>query len=251
VFDREDRASTAVIRFAHGKVSALDTELCLALAREIAAIAVSDATALVVTGTGSAFSAGVDLFAFLAGGDDYAQRFLPAMDAFFRGLVTFPKPLVAAVNGHAIAGGCIIAGAADHRLMADGSGRIGLPELVVGVPFPALPFEIMAARLTPHVFRDLVFSGRVVQPHEAVGLGLIDEVVAPNTLIERAVEHADRLSRIPPITFALTKRALAGHILERVERAAANDAAAAVVWQTPEVRAAIRDYLDRTIKKSG
>jgi len=250
MFARADHESVAILRFAHGKVSALDAEFCLTLSREIAAIAASEATALVVTGSGSAFSAGVDLFAFLNGGDDYARRFLPALDAFFRTLLTFPKPLVAAVNGHAIAGGCVVTATCDHRVMAEGSARIGLPELIVGVPFPALPLEIMAAQLTPQVLRDLIFSGRLVECQEALRLGLVDEVVAPDALLDRALEHADRLARIPPITFETTKRTFAGRILHRVELAASNDAAAAAAWRTPQVHASIRAYLDRTIRKS-
>jgi enoyl-CoA hydratase len=172
------------------------------------------------------------------------------MDAFFRTLLTFPKPLIAAVNGHAIAGGCIIAATCDYRVMAEGTGRIGIPELAVGVPFPALPFEIMAARLTPQVFRDLVFSGRVVSPQEAVTLALVDEVAEPTALVDRALQHAARLSRIPPTTFTLTKRAFARRIRRRVELAASDDVAVANAWRSAEVHAAIRGYLDRTIKKS-
>jgi enoyl-CoA hydratase/carnithine racemase len=249
MFIREDAGPMAVVRFAHGKVSALDADFCDTLVREIDTIEASAATALVLTGTGSTFSAGVDLFAFLNGGDDYARRFLPAMTAFFRRLLTFAKPSVAAVNGHAIAGGCIIAAACDYRIMADSAGRIGIPELVVGVPFPAIPFEIVRARLTPQVCRDLVFSGRVVLPHDAVALALVDEVVEANGLLERALGHAERLTRIPAPTFALTKRALARSILERAERAASDDRDVAAAWSSPEVHAAIRAYLDRTIKK--
>lgn len=250
MFTREDQGTTAVLRFAHGKVSALDAEFCESLVRELSTIAASDARALVITGTGSAFSAGVDLFALLNGGEAYATRFLPAMDALFKALLTFPKPLVGAVNGHAIAGGCIIAGTCDYRVMAAGVGRIGIPELAVGVPFPALPFEIMSARLAPVHFRDLVFSGRVVQAEEAAALGLVDEVAEGDRLLPRALEHAGRLASIPAITFELTKRAFATQVLNRVEIAAPNDAAAVAAWRSPEVHAAIRSYLDRTIRKS-
>jgi enoyl-CoA hydratase/carnithine racemase len=250
MFIRKDQGAVAVLQFAHGKVSALDADLCDALVREIDSIEASAATALVLTGTGTSFSAGVDLFAFLNGGDEYARRFLPAMNAFFRRLLTFVKPLVAAVNGHAIAGGCVIAAACDHRVMADGTGRIGVPELVVGVPFPMLPFEIVRARLTPQVFRDLVFSGRVVLPREAVALALVDEVVEASSLVDSAARHAERLTRIPAATFALTKRALAGAILERAERAVSHDRDVAAAWSSAEVHAAIRAYLDRTIKKA-
>ena len=105
--------------------------------------------------------------------------------------LTFPKPLVAAVNGHAIAGGCILAATCDRRIMAGGNGRIGMPELVVGVPFPALPLQIMAARMPDAAFRDLIFSGRTVQVDEALALGLIDEKCAAETLLDRAVAVAN------------------------------------------------------------
>ena len=152
MFVREDSGDLAVVRLAHKKVSALDVALCEALVREIEAVASSPSRALVITGTAATFSAGVDLFQVLDGGAAYLARFLPAMEALFRAVLEFRKPAVAAINGHAIAGGCIIAAACDHRVMAEGSGRIGIPELAVGVPFPALPFEIMQARLSPPAF---------------------------------------------------------------------------------------------------
>jgi enoyl-CoA hydratase len=251
MFTREDREAVAIVRLAHGKVNALDADFCTALTSEITAVAASEATSLVLTGTGSAFSAGVDLFAVLQRGDEYVQRFLPALEALFHGLIDFPKPLVAAINGHALAGGCIIAATCDYRVMAEGTGRIGIPELVVGVPFPAMPFEIMAARLTPPAFRDLVYSGRVVECHEALSLALVDEVVSSDRLRDRAVAHAERLSRIPTTAFALTKRAFVARILDHVQRAAPHQAAVVDAWRSPAVHAAIRGYVNRTLKKPG
>ena len=104
--------------------------------------------------------------------------------------MTFPKPMVAAINGHAIAGGCILAAACDHRIMVEGNGRIGIPELAVGVPFPALPLQIMSARLADGALRDLVFTGRTVQIDEAMALGLIDEKCPAGMLLDRAQEVA-------------------------------------------------------------
>lgn len=249
MIEREDVGAIAVLRMAHGKVSALDADFCEALATAINAIAASDAKALVVTGTGSAFSAGVDLFKVLDGGADYLKRFLPALESFLKTLLTMPKPVVAAVNGHAIAGGCIIAAACDHRLMADGTARIGVPELSVGVPFPALPFEIVGARVTPSAMRSLVYSGRVVQPPEALALGLVDEVVAPDSLVERARQVAEQLAAIPSVSFALTKRAFVNPILDRVRAASSINADVNEAWKNPEVQARMRAYLEKTIGK--
>jgi enoyl-CoA hydratase len=249
VITRDDSGFIAVLRLSHGKVSALDTDLCHALVRELEQIAASDAHALVITGSGSAFSAGVDLFRVLDGSAAYLTQFLPAMEAFFRTLLTFPKPAVAAVNGHAIAGGCIIASACDYRVMAEGSARIGIPELVVGVPFPPLPFEIVKARVSPTAFRDLVFTGRTVPPPEALALGLIDDIAPLDVLMARARHAAERLATIPPMTFALTKRTFTDPLLERVRHAASLNDDVLEAWKSPAVQARMRAYVEQTVGK--
>jgi enoyl-CoA hydratase len=247
MFVREDAGAIAVLRLAHGKVSALDAEFCDALTAEIESIAASASRALVITGTGSAFSAGVDLFKVLDGGAAYLDRFLPSMKRFFQALLTFHKPAIAAVNGHAIAGGCIMAAACDHRVMSIGGGRIGVPELSVGVPFPVLPFVIVGARVAPSAFRQLVFSARTVAAEEAVTLGLVDEAIAPDALLARACEHAEKLTGIPPITFALTKRTFNTPLLERVNAGSSLNAEAQQAWASPDVQARIRAYVEATI----
>jgi len=238
-----------VLRLAHGKVSALDIELAEALTAELAAAAAAPLRAVVMTGTGSAFSAGVDLFRVLRDGPAYGERFLPVLDTMLRSALTFPKPLVAAVNGHAIAGGCILAAACDRRIMAEGNGRMGVPELVVGVPFPALPLQIVAARVPDAAFRDLVFTGRTVQVDEAVALGLVDEKCAGETLLDRAIEVANQLAAIPAGAFALTKEAFTTLILDRT--ACLSDLNARVVhaWLQPQTYDTIRAYLERTVGK--
>ena len=249
MFTREDVGSTAVVRLGHGKVSALDLEFCEALIKEIRTIAESSSAALVLTGTGSAFSAGVDLFRVLDGGTSYLDRFLPAMKALFESVLTFPKPAVAAVNGHAIAGGCILAAACDHRIMARGSGRIGVPELSVGVPFPTLPFVIVGARVPATVFRQLVYSGRLASADEAIPLGLADEAVEPADLLPRALAHAETLARIPAVTFALTKRTFSSPLLERVRAETSLNEEAQRAWATPEVQSRVRTYLEATVRR--
>ena len=244
---REDSGDIAVLRLAYGKVSALDAEFCDALVQALNLASSGAARALIVTGTGSAFSAGVDLFQVLNGGGEYLNRFLPAMERFFRALLTFPKPVVAAINGHAIAGGCIIAAACDHRIMAEGTARIGVPELAVGVPFPTLPFEIVRARVSPLQFRHLVFSGRTVGPEDALQLGLIDEIAPADVLLPRAQHAAERLAEIPAVTFALTKRTFTEPLLERVDGAASLNADVLEAWGSPAVQARMRAYVEKTV----
>lgn len=244
---REDSGDIAIVRLAHGKVSALDAELCECVVQELTAIAASRSRALILTGTGHAFSAGVDLFRLLKEGQPYLDRFLPAMDALFRTLLTFPKPTVAAVNGHAIAGGCILACACDYRVMTEDAGTIGIPELRVGVPFPILPFEIVRARLTPSIFRQLVMTGSVVGPDEARSVGLVDELAPADVLLVRAEHAAEQLAGIPPMTFTLTRRAFVDPLLQRARDAAAINDDVAAAWASEPIRERIRAYLERTV----
>ena len=249
MIQRDDRDGIRVLRLAHGKVSAMDIELGEALLAEMRDAATAPITAVIVTGSGSSFSAGVDLYRIVTDGPAYGQRFLPVLDAFLKAALTLPKPIVAAINGHAIAGGCILAACCDHRIMVEGNGRIGIPELAVGVPFPALPLQIMAARLSDAALRDLVFSGRTVHVDEAKSLGLIDEKCPSGMLMDRAMEVAQQLAAIPSGAFHLTKEALYTPILARAESLADLNARVAAAWTQPHTYDTIRRYLERTIKK--
>ena len=125
----------SVVRLDRPPVNALDLDLV----EDAVATLGSLEGPVVVTGAGKCFSAGVDLRAVVDGGREYTDRFLDAMPAAFLAVFDYPGPVVAAINGHAIAGGCVVAMAADVRLM---SGGIGLTEVAVGVPFPVAALEI-------------------------------------------------------------------------------------------------------------
>ena len=245
----EMRGEVAVLRLEHGKANALDLELLEALAARLVEVEGSAARALVLTGAGTIFSAGVDLFRLLDAGRGYLDRFLPGLDAALRRLYAFPRPAVAAVNGHAIAGGCILALACDRRLMAAGPGRIGVPELLVGVPFPPLPLEIVRAALAPPAAQEAIATGRTYTAEEALARGLADELVPPEDLLDRACQAAAELGAVPPRAYALTKAQLRAPVLARVEAAASLAAEVAAVWADPATHATIRAYLERTIRK--
>jgi enoyl-CoA hydratase len=245
----DDRSGIRVVRLAHGKVSALDIELCEAIIAALEGARDGSVRGLVITGTGSSFSAGVDLYRVINDGPAYGARFLPALDAMLRAALTFPKPIVAAVNGHAIAGGCILAAACDFRVMAEGTGRIGVPELAVGVPFPALPLEIMAARVPASALRDLVYTGRNVQVDEAIAKGLVDEKAPPDLLIDRACAVAQQLVSIPAAAFALTKETFYSPILARADQLANVNARVVEAWTQQATYDTIRAYLERTVGK--
>jgi enoyl-CoA hydratase len=243
---REDRNGVAVIRIDHGKANTLDAELLQAIARELEAVEHDrQLRALVLTGSNEMFSAGVDLFRFLDGGDAYLDTFFHTMVECFRRLFQFARPVVAAVNGHAIAGGCVLAAAADYRVMGRPGGTIGVPALKVAIPFPTAAIEILRFATSTRHLQQLVYLGRSYAPEEAREVGLVDELVEHDTLRERALEVAEQLGSMPEARFGITKRQLRTPSIDRIERSASTiDPEVLAGWKAPETHAALRAYVE-------
>jgi enoyl-CoA hydratase/carnithine racemase len=242
MIERSEDDGIITLRLAHGKVSALDLPLGEELRRQLAAS--RDARAVILTGTGSSFSAGVDLFRMVDSGADYIERFWPLLTGLLTDLFEFPRPVVAAANGHAIAGGCLMVAACDYRLMS--GGKIGVPELLVGVPFPAVAIELLRFACGRDA-QSLIYSGKTVTPDDARLAGIIDEVATSDFLHVRAEIVARELAAIDPRNFAITKRQLRGEALDRILKMSGSDREAMKIWSLPEVHQHIRDYLGRTV----
>jgi enoyl-CoA hydratase len=246
----ETRGNIAIVRIEYGKVNLLDTDMLEALRSKLEDLGKQDHAALVLTGNGSVFSAGVDLFKVLNGGEAYLQKFIPLLSEALLKLFVFPKPVVAAVNGHAIAGGCILTCCCDYRFMAEGSGRIGIAELQVGVPFPALPLEIMRFAVDHRYLQEMIYTGNTYSPDEAKTRGIVDEVVKPEELLNSSLATAEKLGAIPGESFRLTKLLLRQPYFENSEQSGrTNDPEAQKIWASPKIQEHIREYLERTVRK--
>ncbi len=239
----------AILHMRHGKANALDTELCVAL-KDALERSQPTAKAVVLTGEGKIFSAGVDLVRLLES-DDYRRALLQSLAQALERLFFYPRPVVTAINGHAIAGGCILACAADHRVMTQEAARIGVPELLVGVPFPALALEIMRASTTPYHLQQLMYRGLTCEPSQALAWGLVDELVDKERVLERALARAREFAAIPARSFELAKLQARLPSRERLALPATREADTQVLraWNSPEVVAAIRQYVAKTLNK--
>jgi enoyl-CoA hydratase len=247
----EERGAVTILRMARGKGNALNLELATALADALDRLDRGPARAGILTGQGNVFGAGVDLPALVEGGPEYVRRFVPLLGRGFERLARFPKPLVAAVNGHAIAGGAILMLACDQRLLARGTARVGLTEIRVGVVFPAWALELARFATPPQHFPTLICTGRTWQPEEALARGLVDELVEPERLIDRACEVAEEMATIPPATFTATKLAVRRPMIEAAQRQAAlTDAALLEQWCSPETLRQVRAFADRVLRGS-
>jgi len=248
MIERESIDGVAVMRLAHGKVNALDLELLHAITEAFTTVDSDEHRAVVLTGAGRALCAGVDLWRIIEGGPEYVRAFLPALNDAFLALFTVGKPVVAAVNGHAIAGGAILTSACDHRVMAAGTARIGVTELHVGVPFPVTALEILSYALGEQRAREAVISAATYQPHEA--RGFVDELVPAAEVVDRAIAVARGLAeQVPADTYRLTKAQLHASTMERIERLRpAYDGPTERLWIDRVNDGWLRGYMQRVVR---
>jgi enoyl-CoA hydratase len=134
--------------------------------------------------------------------------------------------------------------------MVQGSGRIGVTELLVGLPFPALAFEVMRSVTLSRYFSQAIYAGDTVLPEAGAERGWIDEVVAPADLMDRAITVAQTLAALPASTFAMTKHQMHLPVVERMELVGDEiDEAVIDIWAAPDATTRIQDYVARTLKK--
>jgi enoyl-CoA hydratase/carnithine racemase len=205
----ETDGAVATIRIDRPPANALAHPVSLELTEAAHAVAEDESIrAVVVWGGERLFAAGADVKAMVGYGPVEAAADVAALEQACRDLETVPKPVLAAVNGFALGGGCEVALACDLRFAAEDA-RLGLPEIRLGI-IPGsggtqrLPRLIGLARA-----RELILSGRHVPAGEALAIGLVDRVTAPGAAYPDALAEARRLAAGPTRAYAAAKRALA------------------------------------------
>ena len=196
--------------------NAIDENLLNALSAGLRRARDERKKAVVLTGYDNFFCAGLNLKT-LPDERDAMAAFIDIFEAVNLELLQFELPVVAAVNGHAIAGGCVLACTADYRIGASGDYRIGVSEVSLGIVFPASAFEIMRFALAPHAVPDVLLGGKLLSPEQAKHAGILHRVVRPDRLVEDAVAHAAGLGEKPQSAFHHSKLALRAPMFERIE----------------------------------
>jgi len=235
----EDIGNVRVLALNRPPANAIEEQLLRDLqASLLAARSDSNIRALVLTGSGAFFSAGFD-FRAPRRSEDAAAAFYELYRDVHLDLLRFPKPTVAWIQGHAIAGGLVLALACDYRLGVEGEYRVGLNEVAVGAAYPRAAMEIVRLRL-PHARAAELMLGAALYPAaQAVRLGLVDELLPSATARETVLRRASRLANLPAEAYAHTKAALVAPAVAAIlgeSDAEARETRA--VWQSPEGRAA-------------
>lgn len=232
------------ITLARAPVNALDLGLLDALAAALAAA--PEHRALVIAAEGSAFSAGLDLPALL-GLDEQAvrqciTRFAQVMETLF----AWPRPTVAALNGHAVAGGFVLAATADLRVAAAGKATFGMTGVSLGIAYPSLVTGLLQYVLPNTAWHAVLLEGELMSVEQAQHIGFIRAAVSPEALAAAAHAHALRLMLADPAAYARTKATLKAATLShaRAEAEASREAFVSVVFS-----AATRRRLEEAVKR--
>jgi enoyl-CoA hydratase len=230
-----------VLTLSSGRVNAQDVELLDELTEAVREQQRSGHGPLVITGAGRAFSAGVDLNRVVDGKSAYTDRLVPALSNAFNAVFEFPRPTVAAINGAAIAGGCVLACACDRRLISPAA-QIGASEVRVGVAFPVAALEVMRYTCGDHA-EEVLLGGRVYKAEEAVAHRLAHRIVSDD-LIEAAVAEAADLGGIPAEAYRHTKAQLRAPTVARIAAGADIDAEVRGLWGAEETLQRLGDYVE-------
>jgi enoyl-CoA hydratase len=219
----EQQGTIARITMDDGKANALSREMMDAVEQALDR-AEREASAVVLAGRPGRFCAGFDLKQMMAGPAE-ARAIVSRGADFLLRLYAFPRPLVVACTGHALAGGALLVLTGDVRVGAAGAFRIGLNEVQIGIPVPILAMELARDRLrSEHLIAATLFA-TVSEPETARAIGWLDEVVEDARLLAVAGEHAQRLAGLPREPYAKTKMALRERTIRYIRETLADDMA--------------------------
>jgi methylglutaconyl-CoA hydratase len=229
------------------KRNAISYELIDDLTRSLGEVSNSGARVLILTGAGKAFCSGLDLDNLKALIGRTAEQNLEdsrTMAGLFRSLYEFPQPTIAAVNGAAIAGGAGLALLCDFTVAVP-EAKFGYTEVRIGF-VPAIVSTFLLRQVGEKIARDLLLTGRIFDAPEALKMGLINEIVAPDRLLERARGLAAQLAENSPLSLLYTKRLLSDHA--RAELDAQIEAAIrenAGIRESADFREGIESFLEK------
>ncbi len=222
------------LTLARGKVNAINGPVVDQMHKQLKSLEHDpEAKAIVLTGAGKFFSFGFDVPEFLSFDKARFTQFLTAFTDLHTYLFLYPKPVVAALNGHTIAGGCMLALACDYRVMATGKARVSLNELGFGASVFAGITEMLRFAVGSANATKVLYSGSMYSAEEAKSIGLIDEVAAEQDVMDAAAKMASTLGSKHPPAFAGIKSLLRKTIAEDIMRRQADSIREFVdIWYT-------------------
>ncbi|MEZ5564394.1 MAG: enoyl-CoA hydratase/isomerase family protein [Gammaproteobacteria bacterium] len=220
--------NVAEIRMDRPPANALNRELVERLLAALETARMDGAHAIILTGRPGMFSGGLDVPELLKQDRRQIEAFWSLFFSLTRQLAASPVPVIAALSGHAPAGGAVLAMTCDYRIGVTGKYRIGLNEVQVGLPIPNAILVALEEIVGTRVARQLAIRGELLTMDQALSVGLIDELVAPEELMSTALSRAGELLALPPVAMNTTRLATKSRVIEALSSSA--DATTAAGW---------------------
>lgn len=239
----ETEGGVATVSLARGKVNALNGAVVSELRSRLAELEPDPlCRAVVLTGRGRFFSFGFDVPELYGLSKEEFTAYLESFTGLYTYLFAYPKPVVAALNGHAVAGGCMLGLACDVRVMASGGAKIALNEIRFGSSLIAGATEMLRFQVGSAAAARVLTSGAMLTAGEAREIGLVEEVAPEERVLERAREIASDLGSRAASAFAGVKRLLRGPVVEEMRRREPESIRAFVeIWYSEPTRASLRE----------
>lgn len=238
------------LRLDRPPVNALSPELIVALRQAIQAAPGDGARAIVLSGAPGRFSGGLDVPLLLTLDRPAMAALWRAFYALLGAIASSPVPIASAITGHAPAGGTVLAMFCDWRVMAEGDYKIGFNEVQVGLPIPPVIWVGARRLLGLRPAEQLAVSGRLLASREALAVGLVDEVVPIEQVVERATSWCERLLALPPQAMTTTRRLARADLVAVFEANLEPELESVIAaWWSPETQATLRALADRLRKK--
>jgi len=242
----------AIITLNRGKSNSLNREMVTELTDMLQHIAADDNIGgAIITGKDNFFSAGLDLIELYSYNEEEAKSFWHLFLNFAAKITAFKKPLIAAINGHSPAGGCVIALACDARVMAEGKYIIGLNEVPVGIIVPNSIFHLYAFWLGKADASRSLLEGKLFNPEEALAIGLVDEVVKPESILTAAERKARKYMAFESNTWQQSKVNIRKELIAITQAEQSADLEIMLKqWWAPSTRAILKTIIDGLQKKN-
>ena len=240
--DIQFKDNFAIVRLNRPKANAINMDLIGDLREAFMKLAESETVkGVILTGQGSIFSAGLDVVELYDYDEEKMDQFWECFGRMICDMLEFPKPLVAAINGHAPAGGCVLALCCDHRVMTYGKGRIGLNEVAVGVVLPAPVVELARFEVGNRKAAQMIYDGALMNAEEAKDFKLIDEACKEDELMLFAETKLTKWMDMPTEPWQNAKKSINKPLAEHLRGLTTEQAFGSTInaWWDPGNRAAV------------
>jgi len=240
-----------IIELNRPKVNAINKELIQELLAQLDQTEKDDSIrGIILTGSDGVFSAGLDIISLYDKDREYMQSFWVLFSGLLLRLYSYPKIIFSAISGHSPAGGTVLSIMTDYRIMSRGNFLIGLNEVAVGLSMPIGIGKVFQSLLGERIAEKMTLMGELVNPEKAELIGLVDEIIDSQELLEHTVLTMEKWFKLPPDKQIQSKLSLRKNIINLMKKTSNEENDEFLKsWFSDECRSAMKGIINKLSKK--